>query len=116
MGCLYSINTQFCKDIISNISNDDVSFVDSSNVADWEILITVETREHTKQELGGIITYFAYADAQLVIQECISRKVVCKKQFSEKGGAFRNYESAAIEAYKYLVPKLSDIIKQQIQQ
>lgn len=106
----------FCEEINGALTDVDVSFVDDEDSAEWVVSVTAKAREHTKNEMNGTTTYYAYADAELAIAKTASGKRVCQKRVSEKGGHFRGYDKAAQEAYKYLVPKVSAIIKEQIQQ
>lgn len=106
----------FCEEINSALTDFDVSFVDDEESAEWVVSVTAKAREHTKQEMNGTTTYYAYADAELAIVKTASGKRICQKRISEKGGHFRGYNYAAQEAYKFLVSKISAIIKEQITQ
>jgi len=106
----------FCADVRTKMSDTDVSFVENAEEADWTIMITAKAREYTKQTFGEMTTYFAYADAEVIVEKTASGKRICQKRISEKGGDMSDYKYAAIEAYKYLVPKVSTIIKEQMQQ
>ena len=106
----------FCEEINSALTDFDVSFVDDEESAEWVVSVTAKAREHTKNEQNGMTTYYAYADADLAIIKTATGKRVCQKRLSEKGGHFRGYDKAAQEAYKYLIPKISAIIKEQITQ
>ena len=106
----------FCEEINGTLTDFDVSFVDDEESAEWVVSVTAKAREHTKNEQNGMTTYFAYADAELAIVKTATGKRVCQKRISEKGGHFRGYNYAAQEAYKFLVSKISAIIKEQITQ
>jgi hypothetical protein len=106
----------FLKELQGELSQLGVSFVDSVEQADWKINIKATTREYNKVELGGAANYFAYADATLTIDKLATGKRVYEDAISEKGGHFRGYGKAAQEAYKYLIPKISAVIKEQITQ
>ncbi len=106
----------FCEEINSTLTDLDVSFVDDKESAEWVVSVTATTRKHVKNELNGTTTYYAYADAEIAIVKTATGKRVCQKRISEKGGHFKGYNQAAQEAYKYLVPKLSATIKEQINQ
>ena len=106
----------FCEEINGALTDFDVSFVDDEESAEWVVSVTAKAREHTKNEQNGMTTYYAYADADLAIIKTATGKRVCQKRLSEKGGHFRGYDKAAQEAYKYLIPKISAIIKEQIAQ
>lgn len=106
----------FCEEVIGALTDFDVSFVDDEESAEWVVSVTAKAREHTKQEMNGMTTYYAYADAELSIVKTATGKHVCQKRLSEKGGHFRDYDKAAQEAYKYLIPKITAVIKEQISQ
>ena len=106
----------FCEEIVSSLTDVDISFVDEETSAEWVIFVTAKVREHTINDMNGMTTYYAYADADLTIVKTATSKRVCQKRISEKGGHFRGYNQAAQEAYKYLVPKVGVIIKKQLQQ
>ena len=106
----------FCDEINGALTDVDVSFVDDEDSAEWVVSVTAKAREHTQNKSNGTTTYYAYADADLAIIKTATGKRVCQKRLSEKGGHFRGYDKAAQEAYKYLIPKISAIIKEQIAQ
>lgn len=105
----------FLKELQGELSQLGVSFVDSVEQADWKINIKATTREYNKVELGGAANYFAYADATLTIDKLATGKRVYEDAISEKGGHTHNYDKAACEAYKHLIPRLSAAIKEQIE-
>ena len=109
-------NTAFLKDLQGELSPLGVAFVDCENQADWAIRIQAKAREYNKVELGGAANYFVYVDAQISIDKTVNNKRVYENAMSEKGGHTLNYEQAALEAYKHLVPRLSAAIKAQIEQ
>ncbi|MBO4665771.1 MAG: hypothetical protein J5612_02750 [Paludibacteraceae bacterium] len=106
----------FCEEINGALTDFDVSFVDDEESAEWVVSVTAKAREHTKNEQNGTTTYYAYADAELEVVKTATGKRVCQKRLSEKGGHFRGYNQAAQEAYKYLVPKISAVIQEQMAQ
>lgn len=108
-------NTAFLKDLQGELSQLGVSFVDSVNQADWSINIQAQAREYNKIELGGVANYFVYVDATLTIDKLANNKRVFEDAMSEKGSHSFNYEQAALDAYKHLVPRLSATIKEQIE-
>ena len=104
----------FLKELQGELSQLGVTFVDSVEQADWKINIKATTREYNKVELGGAANYFAYADATLTIDKIANGKRVYEDAISEKAGHTFNYEQAARDAYKHLVPRIGAIIKEQI--
>ena len=92
------------------------SFVSSASQADWAITITAPARQYNKTDFGGYSSYFAYVDATVVITKTATGQCIHKSVISEKGGHTLNYEQAARDAYRSIVPKISELIKQQIMQ
>lgn len=107
--------SSFCEEINSALTEFDVSFVDDEESAEWVVSVMAKACEHTKQEMNGTTTYYAYADAELSIVKTATDKRVYQKRLSEKGGHFHSYDKAAREAYKHLIPRLSAAIKEQIE-
>lgn len=105
----------FLKELQGELSQLGVSFVDDVNQADWSINIQAKAREYSKIDLGGATNYFVYVDAQMNMDKMANGKRVFEDAMSEKGGHSFNYEQAAREAYKYLVPRISAVIKEQIE-
>lgn len=103
-------------DILTALSDENVSFVDSAGVLDWTITITAKVGETKKAEFGGVSTYFAYVNVKTVMEKATNGKRVLDKMLTEKGGSPLSFEQAAQEAYKKIVPKVSSIIKEQIAQ
>lgn len=101
--------------IQSALSEENVSFVDSANVSDWTVTITAKAREYNKAEFGGMTTYFAYVDAKTVIVKTATGKRLQENSVTEKGGSPFGFEQAAQEAYHKIAPKISAIIKEQIE-
>ena len=92
------------------------TFVRTDAGADWIITVTATAREYNASSYGSVTTYFAYVDAKISIEKGATRQRIYEDAISEKGGHTHNYEQAARQAYKDLSPKISAIIKEQIQQ
>ena len=90
--------------------------MDSVEQADWKINLNANAREYNKVDLGGAANYFVYVDVQLAIDKLANGKRIYEDAISEKGGHTMNYEQAARQAYKDISPKISEILKKQIQQ
>ena len=97
------------------LSEENVAFVDSIEKSDWSVSIIAKAREYNKTDFGGIYSYFSYVDVKTVIQKTANGKRIYENTFTEKGGSPISYEQAAREAYKYLAPRVSAIIKEQIE-
>ena len=103
-------------EILSALSENNVSFVESEDVSDWTVNVIASAREFSKAEFGGMSSYFSYVDAKTVIVKTATGKRLQEKSISEKGGSPFGYEQAAQEAYKQLSSQISAIIKERIQQ
>ena len=92
------------------------TFVSSAEQSDWAIYVNAPACEYNKVEYSGVNTYFTYVDANIIVDKTTTGQRIYEDQISEKGGHTHNYEQAARDAYKHISPKISEIIKQQIQQ
>ena len=92
------------------------NFVTDPSTADWVITISAQAREYNTMTVGSVNTYFVYVDATVSITKTVTGQRVYENMFSEKGGHTHNYHQAAREAYKYLTPKISQVIQQQVKQ
>lgn len=90
------------------------NFVTDPSTADWVIDISAQAREYNTTTMGNVSTYFVYVDANIAITKTATGQRVYENVFSEKGGHTHNYEQAARDAYKYLLPKLRDVLDEQI--
>lgn len=106
----------FLKELQGELSQLGVSFLDSVEQADWKINLNANAREYNKVDFGGAANYFVYVDVQLAIDKLANGKRIYEDAISEKGGHTHNYDQAAREAYKHLIPRVSSIIKEQIAQ
>lgn len=108
----------------SNLSNEikgelsklGCNFVNTEAQSDWTIYITSEARKYNAADYGGNMQYFCYVDVKITIKKIATGQSIYENQMSEKGGHSLGYDNAARVAYQELSPKISDIIKQQIQQ
>ena len=92
------------------------NFVTDPSTADWLIDISATAREYNKVATGNINTYFAYVDATISITRTATGQRVYENMFTEKGGHTHNYQQAARDAYKYLTPKISQVVREQVKQ
>ena len=92
------------------------NFVTDPSIADWVIDISAQAREYNTMTMGNVSTYFVYVDANIAITKTATGQRVYENMFSEKGGHTHNYEQAAREAYKYLLPKLREVLDEYIAQ
>ncbi len=92
------------------------NFVTDPSTADWVIDISATAREYNKVATGNINTYFAYVDATISITKTATGQRVYENMFTEKGGHTHNYQQAARDAYKYLTPKISQVVQKQVKQ
>ena len=92
------------------------NFVTAPSTADWVIDIAAQAREHNVMTMGNVSTYFVYVDANIAITKTATGQRVYENMFSEKGGHTHNYDQAARDAYKYLLPKLREVLDDYIRQ
>lgn len=101
--------------IKGNISSLGCSFTTNDADADWIIVIKSSAREYSQVKFSSATTYFTYVDSNIKIKKAKTSQVVYTDEISIKGGDTGDYIGAGVAAYKELTPKLSAIIKQQIQ-
>lgn len=104
------------SEIQGELSKLGCTFVNSASESDWAIYVNAPAREYRKTDYGSTSSYFSYVDANIVVDKTTTGQRVFEDQISEKGGHTMNYEQAARDAYKNISPKISEIIKNQIQQ
>ncbi|MBP5477140.1 MAG: hypothetical protein J6Y00_05585 [Paludibacteraceae bacterium] len=92
------------------------SFTDNEGEADWLITVDAESREYNAHTAGEYTSYFVYIDADVSVTKVKTGQTVYEDRLTEKGSHTHNYEQAARDGYKNISPKISAIIKQQIQQ
>lgn len=92
------------------------TFVNDAKQSDWAVYVKAPARQYNKHTTGNVSSYFCYVDANIVIEKTATGQRIYEDVISEKGGHTINYEQAARQAYRDISPKLSAIIKQQIQQ
>ena len=92
------------------------NFVTDPSTADWVIDISATAREYNKVATGNINTYFAYVDATISITKTATGQRVYENMFTEKGGHTHNYQQAVRDAYKYLTPKICQVVREQVKQ
>lgn len=108
-------------DALPNIIKGDLSligctFTEIEAEADWIVTITSSAREYTKNSLGNTTNYYSYVDSQIDIKKAKTGQIIYTDEFSIKGGDTRNYVLAAKVAYREIAPRLSEAIKERIQQ
>ena len=103
-------------EIQGQLSSLGCTFVSSAADSDWAIYINASAREYNKATFGNTNTYFCYVDADIAVEKTATGARIYEDRMSVKGGHTISYEQAARQGYKDISPKLSDIIKQQIQQ
>lgn len=105
------------NEIQGELSKLGCAFVPSASLSDWAVFVTASARKYNAYEYGNVTTFITYVDVQIAMDKTITEQRVFANQLpSEKGAHTFNYEEAARNAYKDVSPKISNIIKQQIQQ
>jgi len=103
-------------EIQGELSKMGCTFVTNADKSDWAISVTAKAREYRKTDYGSTSTYFVYVDTNIAIDKTTTGQRIYEDAISEKGGHTMNYEQAARQAYKDISPKISEILKKQIQQ
>lgn len=92
------------------------NFVSDPTTADWVVEIQSQAREYNVMTMGNVNTYFVYVDANVSITKTATGQRVYENMFTEKGGHTHNYEQAARDAYKYVTPKICQVVEEQVKQ
>ena len=104
------------NEIQGELSKLGCAFVPSASQSDWAVFVTASARKYNADKQGDVTTFYTYVDAQVVVTKTTTGQQVFANQLpAEKGAHTFNYEEAARNAYKEVSPKISNIIKQQIQ-
>lgn len=104
------------SEIQGELSKLGCTFVKDAKQSDWAIYVTAPARQYNKFTTGNESLYSCYVDANVVIEKTATGQRIYEDVISERGGHTHNYEQAARQAYRDISPKISAIIKQQIQQ
>lgn len=104
------------SEIQGELSKLGCTFVTSAAQSDWAVYVQAPAREYNKADFGGTTSYFTYVDATITIDKTPTGHRIFEDKISEKGGHTINFEQAARDAYKHISPRISAIIKEQIQQ
>lgn len=99
-----------------HLSQLECNFVSDPSTADWVIEIQSQAREYNVMTMGNVSTYFVYVDANVAVTKTATGQRVYENMFSEKGGHTHNYNQAARDAYKYLTPKICQVVEEQVKQ
>ena len=92
------------------------NFVSDPSTADWVVDISAQAREYNTMTMGNVSTYFVYVDANVSVTKTATGQRVYENMFTEKGGHTHNYEQAARDAYKYVTPKICQVVEEQVKQ
>lgn len=108
------------KEIQGELSKMGCTFVTNPELSDWNITVIAKAREYRAYTTGNHTSYSVYVDTQISIIKTATGQRIFEDQLPEaetKGNHTVNYEQAAREAYKKnITPKVTAIIKEQIQQ
>ena len=104
------------SEIEGELSKMGCTFVSNASQSDWAVFVTASAREYNVYEAGGIKQYFCYVDAKITVDKTVTEQRIYENQMSEKGGHTLGYEQAARQAYRDISPRISKIIKEQINQ
>lgn len=102
-------------EIQGELSKLGTTFVGNATQSDWAVYVTAKAREYNRSDFGNMSSFFAYVDVQIIVEKTATGQRIYESAISEKGGHTQNYEQAARQAYREVSPKVSTIIKEQIQ-
>lgn len=91
------------------------SFTDNEDEADWFVTVDATSREYNASQSGEYTSYVVYVETDISVRKVTTGQTVYEDRLSEKGCHTHNYEQAARDGYKKISPKISTVIKQQIQ-
>lgn len=92
------------------------NFTNSPSQSDWVIAISAFAREGQATTFGTRTSYFANAEAKVVIYKMATKQNIYENIISKKGGDTRNFTEAARAAYKELTAELGEILTTTIKQ
>lgn len=92
------------------------TFMPGASGSDWQIYVTCTAREYNTVNIADMKQYFVYVDAQIIVEKTTTGQRIYENSISEKGGHTLGYEQAARQAYRDISPRISAILKAQIQQ
>ena len=93
------------------------TFVSRADQSDWAIYITASAREYNKIGESNDAQYVVYIDTKLSIDKTTTGQRIYEEQLKPEKGMWNfSYEQAARDGYRKISPKISEFIKQQIQQ
>ncbi len=99
------------------LAADGCNFTNNPANADWVITVICNSREHSQKYFKDTTSsYFAYVDAQIIIDKVITSQRIYENELSSKGGHTSGYSQAAKDAYKKLKKDLGHIITTIIKQ
>lgn len=98
------------------IAAEGCSFTSDPSQADWIINVSVSSREGQTANIGTMVSYFSFLDAEISIDKCITSQRIYEDAISVKGGHPQGYPDAARKAFKDLKNELGTLILTNIKQ
>lgn len=102
------------NELKGKLSVEGCNFTSTPENADWIIMINITARKHDLLNLKSHSIYFAYVDANIVIDKSVTSQRIYENGISIKRGDTGSYKNAAQAACKQLCEELGIIIIQNI--
>lgn len=97
------------------LSETGCNWVSDATQADWIIDVMASARNYNANTIGNTTTFFAYVDAQIIIDKTITGQRIYADEITVKGGHTLNYTEAARAAYKDVTKKIGETISRIIE-
>ena len=91
------------------------SWVSDAAQADWVVNVMASARNYNANTIGNTTTFFAYVDAQIIIDKTITGQRIYADEVTVKGSHTLNYTEAARAAYKEVTKKIGETISRIIE-
>lgn len=98
------------NEIKGMLSEAGCSWVSDAAQADWVISVEASARNYNANTIGNITTFFAYVDAQIVIDKTVTGKRIYADEVTVKGGHTLSFTEAARAAYKDVAKEIEEVI------
>ncbi|MBQ8564765.1 MAG: hypothetical protein IJ442_02905 [Bacteroidaceae bacterium] len=108
--------TKLQNELKGILATDGCSFTNNPAEADWAITIYCYATEYTSNNFGNTTTYFAYVNAQIVIDKVITSQRIYEDEITIKGGHTTGFTQAAKDGYKKIKKQLGEAISRNIKQ
>lgn len=116
LSCDTLYNQTVRVDVANSLSSIGYNLVDSASLADWSIYINTKISNVKTNTQGDQSEYFINTECTIVIDNMAASKRIFMGSTSERGQSYISRQEAFRRAIIKLAPKISEIIKNQIEQ